>query len=147
MTALSFKKQFAFRVAAGLTPAEKNQMFFADFTPKRQTIRALRKDGRDPKRGDMLQLYTGMRTKSCQKIGEVKALFVLDIEICKRGSLSIEGNANSTMPFYKRQSEQYPKDHPKEGLAKADGFKDWAELLQWFKKMHGLPFKGKLIGW
>lgn len=35
---------------------------------KRQTIRANRKDGRDPKQGQPLMLYTGMRTKSCVKL-------------------------------------------------------------------------------
>ena len=35
---------------------------------KRQTIRAYRKDGRDPKPGDPLYLFTGMRTTACRRL-------------------------------------------------------------------------------
>lgn len=32
-------------------------------------------------------------------------------------------------------------------LAVRDGFGDYRELLDWFRKVHGLPFYGQLIGW
>ena len=32
-----------------------------------------------------------------------------------------------------------------DAFAKADGFKDWDEMVQWFKAVHELPFKGILI--
>lgn len=53
MPALNFQPRFAKMVENGT---------------KRQTIRALRKDGRDPKLGDMIHLYTGMRTKKCRRL-------------------------------------------------------------------------------
>ena len=55
MPLLGFQKQFADLVESG---------------EKRQTIRAYRKDGRDPKVGDRLHLYAGLRTKQCRKLGE-----------------------------------------------------------------------------
>lgn len=51
MVALSFKAQFAAPIIAGT---------------KRQTVRAGRK--RNPRAGERLQLYCGMRTKHCRKI-------------------------------------------------------------------------------
>ena len=32
-------------------------------------------------------------------------------------------------------------------FARADGFSDWWELLEWFMETHGLPFDGILILW
>ena len=54
MPLLGFKKQFAPLVEEG---------------QKRQTIRAKRRDGRNPHAGETLFLYTGLRTKSCRKLG------------------------------------------------------------------------------
>lgn len=36
---------------------------------------------------------------------------------------------------------------PDDDFAKADGFKNWAELLGWFRETHGLPFKGEVVRW
>ena len=66
MPALNFKKQFADKVERG---------------EKRQTIRALRADGRNPQPGQTLFLYTGMRTKSCRKLGEAVCSSVEQIDI------------------------------------------------------------------
>jgi hypothetical protein len=32
-------------------------------------------------------------------------------------------------------------------FARRDGFKDWAEMREWFEAVHGLPFLGWLIEW
>jgi hypothetical protein len=32
-------------------------------------------------------------------------------------------------------------------FAKADGFKDWDDMQQWFHESHSLPFEGVLIKW
>jgi hypothetical protein len=34
-----------------------------------------------------------------------------------------------------------------DSLAKADGFADFNEMLDWFNQVHGLPFYGLLIKW
>jgi hypothetical protein len=36
---------------------------------------------------------------------------------------------------------------PDNDFAQADGFKDWGELLDWFRKTHGLPFEGECVRW
>lgn len=76
MPAFNFKKQFA--------QAVKNKT-------KRQTIRAYRKDYRNPQAGDVLYLYTGMRTKNCQKLGEEQCNSVSEIEIHKGGGIMLDG--------------------------------------------------------
>ena len=32
-------------------------------------------------------------------------------------------------------------------VAKEDGFQDFIEMAEWFKKTHGLPFNGAFIAW
>ncbi len=50
---------------------------------KLTTIRAFRKDGRDPKPGQTLYLFTGMRTKKCRRLGESPCLSTTPIRIRK----------------------------------------------------------------
>ena len=64
MPALNFKARFASDVETGR---------------KRQTIRRKRKHPIVP--GDMLYLYTGMRTKHCRKLGESECMDVEPIMI------------------------------------------------------------------
>ncbi len=65
MVALNFKARFADDV---------------ETRRKRCSIRAPRKDGRDPKPGDSLQLYTGMRTRECRKLGAGRNLHSHDTD-------------------------------------------------------------------
>ena len=117
MPALNFQKQFAPKVESG---------------EKRQTIRALRKDGRDPKTGDTLYLYTGMRTKSCRKLREEKANKVQDITI------------TDAMTFL--DGKLLDRSEIK-GIAIDDGFSCLKDFRSFFARTHGLPFVGKLIKW
>lgn len=64
MPAYNFQKQFADAVRSG---------------KKGQTVRPKRK--RQTKSGDRLVLYTGMRTKSCEKLLETTCKEVLPLEI------------------------------------------------------------------
>lgn len=119
MPLFNFKKQFAVDVENG---------------KKRQTIRAKRKDGRNPHVGDKLYLYTGMRTKSCRKLGEAVCLSVEQIMIYESG-IVIEGKWITTV---------------KEELdfIKADGFNNVFDFFSFFNKEHdGLPFEGLLYKW
>ncbi len=117
MPALNFQAQFAPLVESG---------------EKRQTIRAYRKDGRDPKAGDTLYLYTGMRTKACRKLGEAKCVSVQHIAF-DESELLIDNFGHWA--------------HEADALARSDGFKAWPDMLAWFEKTHGLPFEGLLIRW
>jgi len=100
---------------------------------KRCTIRAYRKDGRDPTVGDTLYLYTGLRTKNCEKLGEAICESTDPIEIRSYYSLMLGKN--------KIVFTSFPE------LAQADGFDSQSDFIDFFKKHHGLPFNGLLIKW
>jgi len=117
MPLFNFQKQFAADVESGR---------------KRQTIRARRKIR--PQVGQTAFLYTGTRTKACRKLGEAKIRVVADVMIFAQGVV-----IGTTITIV-RQADQ-------DQFARADGFKDWAEMRDWFANTHGLPFKGDLIKW
>jgi len=118
MPALNFKKQFASAIESG---------------EKKQTIRALRKDGRNPKPGDTLYLYTGMRTKGCRKLGEAKCISVEQIGINE--SIDIDLGTRSLSIAEEME------------IIRDDGFENSAQFYQFFRDNHGLPFFGLLIKW
>ena len=118
MVALNFKAEFADAVADGR---------------KCQTIRAYRKDGRRVRVGQTLQLYTGMRTKSCRKLGDRVCSQVRDIKITDGGWISLNMHVLTV-----REAER---------LAAADGFKSARAMVDWFAKANGLPFQGLVIKW
>ena len=137
MPALNFQAQFAPLVESG---------------EKRQTIRAYRKDGRDPKPGCRLYLFTGMRTKSCIRLVVHRAVEVIRravkgvpfghvvecvevraVSLNPQGALTIDGIAVGVSRYNR--------------LAKADGFVDMYAMCTWFEDTHGLPFEGLLIRW
>jgi hypothetical protein len=64
--ALNFQSRFAPLILAGT---------------KRSTIRRRRKDRRDPKPGQTLYLFTGMRTKSCRRLLETRCERVRPINL------------------------------------------------------------------
>lgn len=109
--------------------------FQAQFAPdveagrKRQTIRSEGKR-RHAQIGDTVQLYTGMRTKGCRQIGT---------GICTTSTYCAIREDGITLG-----------NHPKvniEEFARADGFRDFDHMKQWFRDTHGLPFTGRLIAW
>lgn len=130
MVALNFKSQFADDVEDG---------------HKLRSIRAPRKDGRDPKKGDKLQLYTGMRQKGCRKLGDVECWRVRPVEIDATG-ITLDGRRLycGDAPAYQGgiDPEHYDGD-----FARADGFGGFTDMLEFFETQHSLPFKGLLIEW
>lgn len=103
---------------------------------KRQTIRAFRKDKRDPKVGQTLYLYTGLRTKQCRKLGEAECTYAKALTLSLAGEIG-GGQivAVSGAPFTTAE------------LARRDGFASIHDMFDWFDKTHGLPFRGLLIRW
>ena len=89
---------------------------------KTQTIRKANRF----KIGDTVQLYTGQRTNLCRKLGE--------------------GVVEVVLPFYISRSPMLCRD-AYAAIAKADGFANAEEMVDWFEKQHGLPFEGWLIRW
>jgi hypothetical protein len=121
MVALNFKARFADDVEQRI---------------KRQSIRALRK--RPFKLGDDLQLYTGMRTKTCRKLGpDEKCWYVRDISILNSKTVCLfeDGNWRAMTQVEITQ------------LAKDDGFDTPRAMVTFFEETHGLPFYGQLIRW
>jgi hypothetical protein len=119
MPLLGFKKQFAPAVESG---------------DKRQTMRARRKDGRDPKPGDTLYLYTALRTKQARKLGEhvctaVKPITVTPDTICLGGTYLGRDERNA--------------------FARADGFDSFDELIEWMALDVGreFPWHGIVVFW
>lgn len=130
MSALNFMAQFADDVEEGR---------------KRRSIRAPRKNGRDPKAGDQLQLYTGMRSKACRKLRDAKCTRVRRVEISHMG-VKIDGRQlyAGYAPAYQGgpDPERYDGD-----FAHADGFECFGDMADFFEREHGLPFVGNLIEW
>jgi Uncharacterized protein conserved in bacteria len=122
MVAYSFKGRFAEPILSGA---------------KRQTIRADRK--RHARPGEELQLYTGMRTRSCRLIGRAPCTFVgpirIDLEDGRIESLAT-GTAWTTLEEIDR-------------FAQRDGFADWRDMARFWAAEHpDLPvFSGVLIQW
>ena len=120
MPAFNFMKQFAPAVEDGT---------------KRQTIRALRKDGRAIARvGDPLMLYTGMRTKACRKLRDATCKHVTVVVIDRYG--------DEPCVFVKGVMVMNDEE-----FAEADGFESAAKFFEYFEKAHGFPFHGELCEW
>lgn len=130
MVALNFKSQFADDV---------------EDRRKRRSIRAPRKDGRNPKPGDKLQLYTGMRQKGCRKLLDAECTRVRPVEITHMG-IALDGHQ-----LYAGDAPAYAggvdPEHYDSDFARADGFGTFQDMREFFEKEHGLPFKGLLIEW
>lgn len=120
MPTFSFQRQFADLVESG---------------KKKQTIRKYRK--RTPKAGQTAYLYTGMRTTECRKLGEGVITEVGIVRINDFG-LFID-MPNNFMSI--RRTETLNE------FARADGFTDWFDMVDWFKNQHGIPFEGILVKW
>jgi hypothetical protein len=99
---------------------------------KRQTIRAVGKRPA-PAVGDMIRLYTGMRTKQCRRLCDVRVRAVLDIRIAPTGRIYTSGIELDSIE--------------RVCLAVNDGFSSVKDFIEFFRVTHGLPFKGRLIMW
>lgn len=121
MVAYNFQYQFAELVETG---------------KKRQTIRPKGRR-RHALPGEQLQLYTGMRTKSCRKLTDA---------ICEaRGEVNIETTPTGFLQIYiNGQKLNQSEAH---AFSVADGFSSSSELGEWFYQRYGLPFEGVYIQW
>lgn len=120
MVAYSFKKRFGPPILAGT---------------KAQTIRADRKRHAQP--GELVQLYTGMRTRQCQKLREALCVEVLPIKMDLIVGLVLAGDG------WIREIRDLHT------FAVRDGFQDWWELVAfWVAEHPGVElFEGVLIRW
>lgn len=124
MVAYSFKQRFAVAIREGW---------------KTQTIRAGR--ARHARPGEMLQLFTGMRTAHCQKICEdVRCTEVMAIVISFDDEAEID-----------RITTDGVSVRDVDAFAVADGFTDASDMALFWRKEHGgldgMEFHGVLIEW
>lgn len=115
MPAIGFKKEFAGMVRIGM---------------KRTTIRKPRKN--PIKAGDILRLYTGLRTRECVFLKQSECLFTKSIEV-REENIKLDGKIvqNGALEF----------------VAGLEGFPSYARMREFFRNQYGLPFKGRIIVW
>ena len=123
MPAYSFRARFAEDVESGA---------------KAQTIRPRRK--RPTKVGDMLYMFTGMRTKQCRKLGQWRCTSVEPLRIrppvgkCFLGAITLNDWRLTPNEIV--------------SLACADGFDSAQEFYDFFEKLYGIPTKDlEIIKW
>ena len=128
MVAYSFKPSFAAMIFSG---------------EKRQTIRLPRK--RHARAGERLQLFQGMRTRSCLRLGAATCLEVRDVLLDFSEDRVVLDDAVELETGVELND-----------FATRDGFGDppsqlspWGYMRKWWAITHGDPehFRGVLIGW
>jgi hypothetical protein len=108
---ISFKKEWEQKIMAGT---------------KLSTIRLPRKDGRVPKPGETLKLYTGMRTKACRLLREVRCSDCLPVTM---DALGVKiGSDKDYAPLWVANV-----------MAQQDGFLHWGQLWNWFWNQYHKP--------
>lgn len=116
MSSLSFNKKFVPAILNG---------------SKTQTIRRFRK--RPIKIGERLYLFTGMRTKQCERIGQAICTHRYVVKINRKG-IDYGSNVVRDPAIL-------------DALAKMDGFNNWDDMRRWWILNNDLPFKGHLYMW
>lgn len=121
MVAYSFQRQFAPPILSGR---------------KLHTIRGNR--ARHARVGEAVQLYTGMRTRACRKIGDgvcwaVPPILLVvagdyEVALCRRRITCVAGL---------------------DRFAQRDGFRDWDEMIAFWHRQHPevRRFEGVMICW
>jgi len=130
MPSLNFQKQFTPGILAMLN---KDYARRTRIKPKTTTIRAKRK--RPFHKGDLLYLFSGQRTKNCQRLGKV---------ICRKTEeLVIEEKSPGIYKII--INDAILSDEAAQNVALEDGFASFKEMIQWFSKTHEFQFVGQRI--
>lgn len=130
----NFQNRFRLAIENGIAQAYGGPPIWPEVRPKRQTIRAERKDGRDPIKGDRVKLFVGMRTSGCELLGTTPPLTVADtIYIGERG-------------FVLRDDRRLGRGAIT-AIARRDGFASADAFFDFFESVHAFPFFGVLYRW
>jgi hypothetical protein len=133
MVALNFMKRFASDVERGIK------------------LRTFRLDGkrRPPRAGETLQLYTGMRTKSCRLLATAPCTYVQPciLRVGRKQAWGVSLCRDTAGGG--RAVERIDSFHALDDFAKLDGFRNWSELVAFFApRADGAgQVKGQLIHW
>ena len=86
--------------------------------------------------GDTMQLYTGQRTKYCEKIADTTCIGIAYIQVMDDCPWSISPLDGETW-------------HTKDGKPwhELEGFSNAALFVDFFRKQYGLPFQGYVYYW
>lgn len=98
---------------------------------KRHTIRAERKHPDKP--GDVMHLYTGLRTKKARLLMRAPCIHVEAINITGAFAICIDGNWMSLTE--------------REALALRDGFASLDDMQKFWLLNNALPFVGNIFHW
>lgn len=132
MVAYSFKKRFAVDIYLGT---------------KTHTLRGPRR--RHARVGEELQLYTGMRTKSCQLLGlarcdRFKGVY---LKFSHYQSFDIFDVIETDPGVFKRFGKLRSLGDP-DSFARSDGFADIEDMARFWRDQHGVSsWEGFLVGW
>lgn len=99
---------------------------------KCQTIRAIGKR-RHARPGELVQLYTGMRTRNCQKLIEHDPTCIKVMPVSIASGVTVDG-----LTLIGGQVDAF---------AIADGFDSAEEFFDFFRRLHSSPFEGVVIVW
>lgn len=134
MVAYSFKRRFVDRIRVGLSSVSLS----FDPPPKLQTIRAVGKR-RHARPGETLQLYHGMRSSDCFKIGDARCTSVEPIVI----KVPLD---DAWLAVKIGDGEEFVAG---DVFAQADGFPSIEDMWQFWREEHAdaRVFRGLLIKW
>ena len=140
MVAYSFKRRFVESIRAGLSSVALS----FDPHPKLQTVRAIGKR-RHARPGETLQLYHGLRSSKCFKIGDAKCTGVCAIRIFINANKIVMNPATDYEKVYSWAAQL-------DNFARENGFKDWGDMQAFWHEEHADtvrlgPFAGLLIKW
>lgn len=139
MVAYSFKGRFVdpIRVGLGIYRGDGETALRAAWpAAKRQTIRAIGKR-RHARPGETLQLYCGMRSPQCFKIGDARCTSVDPAQILV---------TEQSIPI--KIAGHWLPGSTVDDFARADGFEHGEDMLAFWLEEHGLgEFNGVLIKW
>jgi len=109
---------------------------FAGPVERREKRRTIRKSVNGHAVGRAIQLYTGLRTKTCRKLSAVDPVCtsIEPVEVIENASCVIIGKA-------------VVRGDDLVAFAQADGFTDLVSFFEFFHQPDGSPFKGFLIQW
>lgn len=136
MVAYSFNKRFIQSIEHGLR-VHLDEDAALRIPPKRQTIRAIGRR-RHATPGAILQLYTGMRTKQCRKIGDARCTSVGKVQL-----------RFTDFDFVILLDSKVLGPRKMQEFARADGFQDWQDMFSFWRREHGNIYiwDGIVIRW
>ena len=131
MSAYNFKKRWELQLRAGT---------------KLTTLRANRKDRREPRIGEPFSAFVGMRTKHCRRLFDSTIVNIDRIEL----DVALGEGGITPIKYSVFRNNELMRPAPALQLARDDGFKNLGQLISFFEAEHDVdrkPFRGWLIRW